>query len=138
MEPLITFAAQAQPVPPQTLHPIRLHAPDTPTAAIDVVDGQLMFRTAGWYEILLTVGWDATVTTGTRFAHTAIPDHHPLHSEAINAAVLAALSDGKQLLRGNTIFEPGTIDCLALEVWHDSPAPVHIHDASLAIRPLHT
>jgi hypothetical protein len=72
--------------------------------------GTLRFRTAGWYEILLTVGWDRTQTAGTRFAHTAIPDHHPLHSEAINAAVLAALSEGTQLLRGNTIFEPGTID----------------------------
>jgi hypothetical protein len=136
MEPLITFAAQAQEVPPHTLHPVILHAPDGPTPGIEVVDGTLMFRVGGWYEILLTVGWDPTLTAGTRFAHTAIPDHHPLHSEAINAAVLAALSDGKQLLRGNTTFEPDTIDRVALEVWHDNSTPVRIHEASLAVRRL--
>ena len=138
MEPLITFAAEPQDVPAHTLHPVELHAPDTPTSGIDVVDGTLRFRTAGWYEILLTVGWDPGHTAGTRFAHTAIPDHHPLHSEAINAAVLAALSNGTQLLRGNTILEPDTIDRVRLEIWHDNPTPVHLDEASLAVRLLRT
>jgi hypothetical protein len=138
MEPIVTFAATPHDIPARALHPVELHAPDTPAPGIDVVDGTLRFRLAGWYEILLTVGWDPGQTAGTRFAHTAIPDHHPLHSEAINAAVLAALSAGRQLLRGNTIFQPGTIDCVRLELWHDNPTPVHIHEASLAVRLLRT
>src|SRR2546430_7766769 len=52
MEPLITFAAEPQDIPAHTLHPVELHAPDTPTSGIDVVEGTLRFRTAGWYEIL--------------------------------------------------------------------------------------
>jgi hypothetical protein len=59
-----------------------------------------------------------------------------LHSEAINAAVLAQLSGGKQLLRGNTIFEPGRVDHLTLEVWHDAPQAVEILGASLVVRDL--
>src|SRR6266851_3606081 len=67
---------------------------------------EIVFSVTGWYEVLLSVEWDPTVIEGYRFSHTAIPDSHPLHSEAIEAAVLASLSDGKQLLRGNTLFDP--------------------------------
>jgi hypothetical protein len=102
------------------------------------VDGdQIVFTVAGWYEVLLTVEWDPRVTKGRRFSHTAIPDSHPLHSEAIEADVLAALSDGKQLLRGNTVFDPETsASSIALEVWQDSGGEVTVHQARLGIRPL--
>src|SRR3954453_691428 len=78
------------------------------------------FDTEGWYEVLLRVDWDDHDTTGTRFAHTKIPDQEPLHSEAIDAAVLARISQGRQLLRGNSLFGPDRTTCLRLEVWHDS------------------
>jgi hypothetical protein len=73
---------------------------------------------------------------GSRFAHTAIPDHQPLHSEAINAAVLTALSGGRQLPRGNTIFAPGEVDHVSLEVWHDARRPIVLLGAALEIRDL--
>jgi hypothetical protein len=77
------------------------------------------------------------IRAGHRFSHTAIPDSHPLQSEAIDALVLAALSDGKQLLRGNTIFEPDSgVNSIALEVWQDSGDTLEITNASLEIRPL--
>ena len=44
------------------------------------------------------------IRLSTRFSHTKIPGQEPLHSEAIDAGVLAAISDGRQLLRGNTRF----------------------------------
>jgi hypothetical protein len=102
------------------------------------VDGdQIVFTVAGWYEVLLTVEWDPSATKGRRFSHTAIPDSHPLHSEAIEADVLAALSDGKQLLRGNTLFDPDTsASSIALEAWQDSGAEVTVRAARLGIRPL--
>jgi hypothetical protein len=103
---------------------------------LQCIDGGITFRRAGWYEVLLTVNWDATNIHGTRFSHTAIPDQHPLHNEAINAAVLAALSSGRQLLRGNTIFVPGEVDHISLEVWHDANATLDILDAGLEIRDL--
>src|SRR5205085_12340600 len=76
------------------------------SSAVKVVDDTLEFVTPGWYEVLLTVQWDPTNRDGRRFAHTAIPDSHPLHSEAIEADALAELSDRRQLLRGNTWFDP--------------------------------
>jgi hypothetical protein len=104
---------------------------------IQVCEQALVFDSAGWFEVLLTVEWDSANRQGRRFAHTAIPDSHPLHSEAIEADVLADLSDGRQLLRGNTFFDPSSsVRSLALEVWQDSPDPVTIKNASLTIRPL--
>jgi hypothetical protein len=108
----------------------------SPVEQLQCIDGGITFRRAGWYEVLLTVNSDATNMHGTRFSHTAIPDQHPLHSEAINAAVLAALSSGRQLLRGHTIFVPGEVDHISLEVWHDANATLDILDASLEIRDL--
>ncbi len=85
---------------------------------------------------MLTVEWDIEHTDGSRFAHTAIPDEHPLHSEAINAAVLAALSGGRQLLRENTIFAPGEVDHVSFEVWHDARRPVVVRGAAPGTRDL--
>ena len=87
-------------------------------------------------EVLLRVDWDDHNTAGTRFAHTQIPDQEPLHSEAINAAVLARISQGRQLLRGNSVFGPDRTTCLKLEVWHDSGQPVEVRYAELIVREL--
>jgi hypothetical protein len=122
-------------VPPRSM--VRL--PLTP-AAIDedlsVEEGVVTIHRRGWYEVHLTVAWDPGATDGTRFSHTKIPEGHPLHSEAIDAAVLAQISDGRQLLRGNAVFGDGETDQLAIEVWHDAPTPVRVHEASLRIRRL--
>jgi hypothetical protein len=95
------------------------------------------FDTEGWYEVLLRVDWDDNDTTGTRFSHTKIPDQEPLHSEAINADVLVRISQGRQLLRGNSLFGPDRTTCLRLEVWHDSDKPVEVGYAELIVRELH-
>jgi hypothetical protein len=133
----VSFRSASLVIPPKTLHkvPLRSTTDDSRYAARD--DG-IAFCQRGWFEILLAVSWDPTNTEGTRFSHTAITDQHPLHSEAINAGVLVQLSDGKQLLRGNTIFEPGRIDHVTLEVWHDASAPVEIIEASLDVRDLNS
>jgi len=102
------------------------------------VDNGVTFQSRGWYEVLLTVAWDPANTSGRRFAHTKIPDQHPLHSEAIEAEVVVQLSGGRQLLRGNTVFEPGGVERIVLEVWHDASEPVTVKEASLEIRPLGT
>jgi hypothetical protein len=110
--------------------------PDQTDEAFSVDDGVITIAERGWYEVHLTVAWDPSATAGTRFTHTKIPEGHPLHSEAIDAAVLGQISDGRQLLRGNAIFGDGETDQLALEVWHDAPQPVGISEASLRIRRL--
>ena len=33
----------------------------------------VVFDTDGWYEVLLRVDWDSTITAGTRFSHTKVP-----------------------------------------------------------------
>jgi hypothetical protein len=76
----------------------------------------IIFISEGWYEVLLRVDWDPVDRSGTRFAHTKIPGQEPLHSEAINASVLARISDGRQLLRGNSLFGPDRTTSLVLEV----------------------
>jgi hypothetical protein len=96
----------------------------------------IAFDTEGWYEVLLRVDWDADDVTGTRFAHTKIPDQEPLHSEAINASVLARISQGRQLLRGNSLFGPDRTTTLVLEVWHDSDEVVEVAYAELVVREL--
>ena len=87
-------------------------------------------------EVLLTVDWRPSNRFGTRFAHTAIPDEHPLHSEAIDAGVLVDLSRGRRLLHGNSMFGPERTDRIDLEVWQDSGTPTDIRAASLEIRAL--
>ncbi len=86
--------------------------------------------------MLLTVEWDPAKIDGAHFAHTAIPDHHPLHSEAIDAAVLGSISAGRQVLRGNTIFDPDGPHQLSLEVWHNAPDPITVGTAGLDVRAL--
>src|SRR4051794_23630782 len=88
-------------VPSGELTRLSLELRDESGVGARVNGDEIVFEVAGVYEVLLTVEWDPNVSEGRRFAHTAIPDSHPLHSEAIEAELLAALSNGKQLLRGN-------------------------------------
>ena len=99
-------------------------------------DGAIVFNSEGWYEVLLLVEWDQSNTVGTRFSHTQIPDQEPLHSEAIDASVLARISEGKQKLRGNSLFGPDRTSSLVLEVWQDSGENVAVKRAELAVREL--
>jgi hypothetical protein len=115
---------------------VPLTEPDEGSSAVALGDDAIEFLTAGWYEVLLEVHWDEEETEGTRFAHTKIPGQQPLHSEAITAAVLAQISEGRQLLRGNGLFGPGGPSCIALEVWHDSDYPIAVRFASLTVREL--
>ncbi len=112
-----------------------------PTAAdtrpwLDAREEEIRFTREGWFEVLVTVNLDTFNRNGVRFSHTWIPDHHPLHSEAIAADVFVAISDGKQLLRGNSIFGPGGAERLALELWQNSGTRVEVLEAFLQIRPL--
>jgi hypothetical protein len=99
-------------------------------------DRGIVFDSLGWYEVLLQVEWDPGETSGTRFAHTKIPDNEPLHSEAISAEVLARISGGRQLLRGNSVFGLDHTTSIVLEVWHDADQPVEISHAQLVVREL--
>jgi len=121
---------------PSTLTPIRLVEPDEGSPNVALTGDGVVFRTEGWYEVLLEVHWDADARSGTRFSHTKIPGQEPLHSEAIAADVLTQLSGGRQLLRGNTIFGPDRTSALVLEVWQDSGRPVEVEKAGLIVREL--
>jgi hypothetical protein len=138
MEQFTRFAlGERVQVPDRHLTPLRLMLTDARLAGLDVDDkGVVSFSAMGWFEVLLTVEWGSANRLGRRFSHTAIPDRHPLHSEAIEADVLIDISGGKQLLRGNTLFGPKGVDRIQLEVWQDSGAPVDVENASLEIRPL--
>jgi hypothetical protein len=115
---------------------VPLTEPGEGSSALALRDDTIEFLTAGWYEVLLEVHWDEQETEGTRFAHTKIPGQQPLHSEAIAAAVLAQISEGRQLLRGNGLFGPGGPSSIALEVWHDSDYAIAVRSASLTVREL--
>ena len=135
-EDLIALRATAVDIRPGILKPIYLE-PDGPLPAwLSVENRQITFTTRGWYEVLLTVEWDPANVDGTRFAHTAIPDDHPLHSEAVDAAVLGTISAGRQVLRGNTVFDPDGPHQVSLEVWHDAPNSIVVGTAALDIRVL--
>jgi len=137
MEPLQCFALPCDfVVPPRELTLLPLGSRSGQTGDVEAIRGRLQFQRSGWFEVLLTVSWDSADLHGHRFAHTAIPDHHPLHSEAIEASVLESLSGGQQLLRGNSVFEPGEVDTISLEVWQDSGRPVKVTAASLEVRRL--
>jgi hypothetical protein len=138
MEPLARFEIRGpQEIPDCDLTRLPLRPVGEQVGGVERDGDCIAFRVAGWFEVLLTVEWDPGVRAGHRFAHTAIPDSHPLHSEAIDAGVLAALSGARQLLRGNAIFEPdGSLGSIALEVWQDSGDAVQVHHASLDIRVL--
>ena len=115
---------------------IPLQPSEPPSRHFHLADEGIVFDTHGWYEVLLRVDWDPTVTAGTRFSHTKIPDQEPLHSEAIDGAVLVQLSHGRQLLRGNTLFGPDRTTSLVLEVWQDSGRPIEVAYAELVVREL--
>jgi hypothetical protein len=115
---------------------VPLSTPLRPAEDVECVDGVIVFRSEGWYEILLEVDWDPEARRGTRFSHTSIPGQQPLHSEAISAGALADISGGKQLLRGNTLFGPDRTTGLALEVWQDSGDVVELKAAALTVREL--
>jgi hypothetical protein len=115
---------------------VPLTEPEEGSSALALGDDTIEFLTGGWYEVLLEVHWDEQETAGTRFAHTKIPGQQPLHSEAIAASVLAQLSEGRQLLRGNGLFGPAGPSRIALEVWHDSDYPLAVRFASLTVREL--
>jgi hypothetical protein len=125
-------------VPPRRMTPLRLSPNGPPLPAVVSSGDGVRFETVGWYEVLMAVEWDRHDSEGTRFSHTRIPGQEPLHSEAINAAVLVQLSGGRQLLRGNTVFGLDHTLELVLEVWHDSPRPVGVHSGELRIRALGT
>jgi hypothetical protein len=99
-------------------------------------DGGIRIEESGWYEVLLTVAWDPQRTIGSRFSHTKTPDHHPIHSEAIDASVLAAISEGKQLLRGNSVLGGDGPDMVTIEVWQDSGQTVTVTRGELTLRRL--
>jgi hypothetical protein len=115
---------------------VPLTEPGEGSSALALGDDAIEFLAAGWYEVLLEVHWDDQETEGTRFAHTKIPGQQPLHSEAIAAAVLAQISKGRQLLRGNGLFGPVGPSSIALEVWHDGGYPITVSFASLTVREL--
>jgi hypothetical protein len=115
---------------------VPLSAPLPRAEDVDCVDGVVVFRSEGWYEILLEVQWDSEARRGTRFSHTSVPGQQPLHSEAVGAGVLAAISGGRQLLRGNTLFGPERTARLALEVWQDSGDMVELKAAAITVREL--
>jgi hypothetical protein len=116
---------------------VPLVGPDQGSPALALADDDAInFLTTGWYEVLLEVHWDEEETEGTRFVQTKIPDQQPLHSEAIAAAVLAQICQGRHLLRGNGVFGPAGPSSIALEVWHDSDYPITVSFASLTVREL--
>ena len=123
-------------VPSSKLYRLHLEPVGRQLSYVETAGGGLRFTDRCWFEILMTVAWDTSNHAGHRFAHTSVPDQHPLHSEAIEARVLNELSQGEQLLRGNTVFAPGSTDTLMLEVWQDSGESVTVHRASLVARRL--
>jgi len=133
----VTFHTRASiKVPPRELTRLPLEPEAASPHLHHDAERGIVFDTLGWYEVLLQVEWDPSDTSGTRFAHTKIPDNEPLHSEAIDAAVLAQISEGRQLLRGNTVFGLDHTTSIVLEVWHDAEEPVEISYAHLVVRAL--
>jgi len=124
------------PVPSRDLTPLPLTEPEAASNNVALGKDGIVFRTEGWYEVLLDVAWDPTARGGTRFSHTKIPGQEPLHSEAIEARVLAEISEGRQLLRGNSLFGPERTSSLVLEVWQDSGDEVDVRGAALIVREL--
>ena len=123
-------------VPPRRMTALQLELQGPGLKGVVSGGPGIRFETVGWYEVLLAVEWDPHDEEGTRFSHTLIPGQEPLHSEAINAAVLQQLSGGRQLLRGNTVFGLDHTGEIVLEVWHDSSRPVEIRSGELRVRQL--
>lgn len=122
-------------VPSGRMCPIPLRGAQPDDGRIRVTrDGSIKAEQGGWYEVLLTVAWNPEQTAGTRFSHTKTPDRHPIHSEAIEAASLAAISGGEQLLRGNTVLGSDGPDMITIEVWQDSGQTVTVDRAELTLR----
>ena len=93
-------------VPTNPCTAVALHRTPGASDHVTSTGDDIVLRTEGWYEILTAVQWNPDDIPGTRFSHTKIPGQEPLHSEAINAAVLAPISEGRQLLRADTLFGP--------------------------------
>src|SRR6266542_4461877 len=123
-------------VAPRRMTALTLTLQGPPLPGVKASGQGICFERMTWLEVLLAVEWDPHDTEGTRFSHTRIPDQEPLHSEAIDAAVLVQLSGGRQLLRGNTIFGLDNTSEVILEVWHDSPRPVDVRSGELRVREL--
>ena len=123
-------------VPDRSMTKLALVPGSGPETGVRCEGGALHFEVVGWYEVMLEVAWDPGVVGGTRFAHSKVPGQQPLHSEAIDAAVLAQISEGRQLLRGNTVFGHDHTSTLVLEVWQDSGGPVRVSQADLVVREL--
>jgi len=137
MAPLAVFTVTGPvEVLPGRMRPLKLRSTESQLETVTLTDAGIVFIGEGWFEVLLKVAWDPTQDAGYRFAHTTVPDRHPLHSEAIDAAVLNRISNGTQLLRGNSWFGTDELNTINLEVWHNSPDPVLVTEASLAVRPL--
>src|SRR5438270_3794999 len=102
----VVFAsAQRKLIPSGSLTPIHL-SQRSDSAHVLEKDGGIGFLTEGWYEVLLRVDWDPADNGGTRFRHTKIHGQEPLHSDAISSSHLNAISEGRQLLRGNALLGP--------------------------------
>ena len=123
-------------VPDHRMTPVPLEVRSGHAAGVSADGDVLRFGTIGWFEVLLEVDWSTTSTAGTRFAHSKIPGQQPLHSEAIDAAVLSEISGGKQLLRGNTIFGHDHTNELILELWQNSGEALTVTSAKLVVREL--
>jgi hypothetical protein len=123
-------------VPPAQMTQVPLAPKGRASDRVAWDDDAITFRVVGWYEVLMRVDWDPKKLRGTRFCHTMVPDHEPLHSEAIDAEVLSALNGGSQRLRGNTIFGLDRTSSLVLEVWQDSGAPIELRAAEIVVREL--
>ncbi|TML75692.1 MAG: hypothetical protein E6G04_12050 [Actinobacteria bacterium] len=132
----VVFAsAQRKLIPSGSITPIHL-SQQSDSAHVLEKDGGIGFLTEGWYEVLLRVDWDPSDSSGTRFSHTKIPGQEPLHSEAISSSVLNVISEGRQLLRGNSLFGPDRTTTLVLEVWQDSGHDIEVRYAELIVREL--
>jgi hypothetical protein len=130
-----TFTADSVEVPTGRMWSIPLRGTEIADDRLRVTqDGSVKIDQPGWYEVLLTVAWDPERTGGSRFSHTKTPDRHPIHSEAIEADVLAAISGGEQLLRGNTVLGGDGPDTITIEVWQDSGQSVTVKRAELGLR----
>src|SRR5882724_533167 len=93
-------------IPTNALTAVELSPAPGASGHVTSTGNGIVFRTEGWYEVLMAVQWNPDDTKGTRFSHTKIPGQEPLHSEAIDAGVLAQISQGRQLLRADTLFGP--------------------------------
>lgn len=134
MDDFLTFEADSIEVPSGRMTALNVTGGGV---GVEAHSGGVGFTKETWIEMCMCVEWDPSQRNGRRFSHTVTsPDGYPLHSEGIEADMLADLSDGRQLLRGNTRVGPGWVQYIGLEVWQDSGQPVTVRRASLEVRQL--